>query len=139
MIILDTNVVSELTAPEPASNVVAWLASQTETDLYITSVNEAELLAGAERLPVGRRRNDIMAANKRIINEVLGGRVLLFDRDAASFYAVISAERERIGRPISDLDCMIAAIARAHGAIVATRDTDGFVDCGIQVVNPWEN
>ncbi len=137
MIILDTNVVSELTAFEPAQSVVAWFARQIETDLYITSVNEAELLAGSERLPAGRRRSALVAANERIINEVLGGRVLFFDRGAARMYAVVLAERERIGRPISELDCMIAAIARANDAVVATRDLYGFDNCGVEVINPW--
>ena len=139
MIILDTNVVSELSAPEPAPIVLAWFARQVETDLYITSVNEAELLAGSERMPHGRRRNETIAANARIIDGTLRGRVLSFDRDAARHYAEIRAHRERIGRPISEMDCMIAAIARANGAAVATRDAGGFADCGIQAINPWEN
>ena len=137
MIILDTNVVSELTAPEPAQSVVAWFARQIETDLYITSVNEAELLAGSERLPAGRRRSALVAANLK--NHQLKSWVegSVFDRGAARMYAVVLAERERIGRLISELDCMIAAIARANGAVVATRDLYGFVNCGVEVVNPW--
>ena len=139
MIILDTNVVSELTSFEPAADVVAWLSKQVETELFITSVNEAELSFGVERLPGGRRRNDLATANERIINGLLGGRVLVFDRVAAGMYAVILANRERIGRPIGELDCMIAAIARAHGATVATRDMYGFENCGVEVVNPWSD
>ena len=139
MIILDTNVVSELTSFEPAANVVAWLSKQVETELFITSVNEAELSFGVERLPGGRRRNDLATANERIINGLLGGRVLVFDRAVAGMYAVILANRERIGLPIGELDCMVAAIARVHGATVATRDMYGFENCGVEVVNPWSD
>lgn len=139
MIILDTNVVSELSAPVPSPNVIAWIASQPATDLYITSVIEAEILAGSERMPQGRRRSQVAAANARVINEVLGGRVLPFDRNAARHYAQIRAHRERIGHPIGRMDCMIAAIAQAHQAAVATRDTGGFAHCGIPLINPWQN
>ena len=138
MIILDTNVVSELSAPEPAPSVVAWIAGQPATDLYITAIVEAEILAGSERMPHGRRRNEVIAANARIIDQFLDGRVLPFDRNAAQHYAEIRARRERTGRPISEMDCLIAAIARANGAAVATRDARGFADCGIAVINPWE-
>lgn len=139
MTILDTNVVSELSNPEPDPNVLAWFARQTKTDLYITSVTEAKLLADTERMPQGRRRNEMIAANARTIDETLEERVLPFGRNAARHYAEIRAHRERIGRPISEMDCMIAAIARVNGAAVATRDAGGFADCGIQAINPWEN
>lgn len=139
MIILDTNVVSELSTPEPDPNVVAWITRQPATDLYLTSVIEAEILAGIERMPQGRRRNQVVAANNRIINEILGGRVLPFDRNAARHYAQIRAHRERIGHPISRMDCMIAATARANHAAVATRDANGFAGCGIPIINPWQN
>ena len=131
--------VSELSAPDPTPHVIAWVASQPETELYITSVNEAELLAGSTSMPVGRRRDEVVAINTRIIEEVLGGRVLPFDREAARHYAEIKSARDRIGRRIQYLDCMIAAIARVHGASVATRDTGGFENCGIEVIDPWES
>lgn len=139
MIILDTNVVSELSAPDPAPRVVAWVANQPEADLYITAVNEVELLAGSSSMPAGRRRNEVVALNAKIIEEVLGGRVLSFDREAARQYAQIKTTRDRIGRRIQYMDCMIAAIARAHGAAVATRDISGFENCGIEIINPWES
>lgn len=110
--------------------------------MYITSVNEAELLFGVERLPAGRRRDAIALANDRVISEVFGERILPFDRAAVRAYAEIRVARERAGRPFGEnmhRDCMIAAIARVNGASVATRDTGGFDDCGIQVINPWAN
>ena len=137
MITLDTNVVSELTSDHPAQNVVAWFARQARIDLYITAITEAELLFGAENLPIGPQRSALAAGDERMINEVLGGRVLLFDRKAARHYAEIRATRERLGHRIGYMDCMIAAIARANGAAVATRDTGGFENCGVEVINPW--
>lgn len=139
MIVLDTNVASELSKANPDVSVLAWLARQSPPDLYLTAVSEAELGYGLAKLPDGRRRNAVAAGNDRVINEILEGRVLSFDRDAAWHYAEIRAHRERIGRPIGEMDCMIAAIARANGAAVATRDAGGFADCGIQAINPWEN
>ena len=139
MIILDTNVVSELGKTNPDSSVLAWFARQPLSDVYLTAVSEAELGYGVANMPNGRRRNAVAAGNARVINEILEGRVLSFDRDAAWHYAEIRAHRERIGRPIGEMDCMIAAIARVNGAAVATRDAGGFADCGIQAINPWEN
>ena len=137
MIILDTNVVSELTKAEPNPSVAAWFARQLAAEVYITSVTEAELWAGSETLPQGRRRRQLEEANVRIVNEVIGGRVLPFNRAAARMYAVILAHRNAIGRPINKSDCMIAAIARSRDAAVATRDVRGFQHCGIEVINPW--
>ena len=139
MIVLDTNVASELSKANPDVSVLAWLARQSPPDLYLTAVSEAELGYGLAKLPDGRRRNAVAAGNDRVINEILEGRVLPFGRNAARHYAEIRAHRERIGRPISEMDCMIAAIARANGAAIATRDAGGFADCGIQAINPWEN
>ena len=137
MIVLDTNVISELTKNQPAPIVLAWFDRQRDAELCIASVTEAELWAGSEILPRGRRRSELEEANVRIINEVVGGRVLPFNRAAARMYAVILAHRNAIGRPINKSDCMIAAIARVNDATVATRDIGGFQHCGIEVVNPW--
>ena len=134
---MDTNVVSELTSDRPDANVLAWFAKQKKSDFFITAITEAELLFGVENLPFGSYRDALLAGDRRMVDEVLGGRVLSFDRQAARYYAEIRAVRERLGRRISHLDCMIAAIARVHGATVATRDVGGFRNCGIDVVNPW--
>ncbi len=138
MIVLDTNVASELSKANPAPQVAAWFTRQPLSEIYLTVVSEAELLYGIERMPEGRRRNRLAEEDERLIDWYLGGRVLLYDRSAARAYAEIRVARERSGRPIGELDCMIAAIARVNGATVATRDTGGFEDCGVDIINPWE-
>lgn len=138
MIILDTNVASELGKSNPSFNVLFWIARQLDTDLYTTAVNVAEMLYGTERLPDSRRRNELAASDDRVVNEILNGRVLPFDSAAARAYAEIRAARDRSGQPIGTRDCMIAAIARVNGASVATRDTGGFENCGVEIINPWE-
>ena len=139
MIVLDTNVTTEVGKSNPNQNVMDWFANQNLIDLYITVANEAELRYGVEKLPVGRRRNEVAATNDRIIDQVLGGRVLPFNRESARAYGEIRAGRERAGHSIQDRDCMIAAVARVNGAFVATRDTRGFENCGIEVIDPWES
>ena len=137
MIILDTNVVSELTRPAPGSAVVGWVRRQAATNLFLTAVTEAELRYGVEILPAGRRRNAILTEVEGVIGEDFAGRILPFDTDAARSYALIVAARRAAGAPISQSDAQIAAIARSRGATVATRDAGGFSGCGIEVINPW--
>lgn len=139
MKILDTNVVSELTRPIPNTNVLEWVAQQPPEELYITAITEAELRFGVELLYPGRRRSELEAAMLRMVNTCFAGRILPFKSSAAPIYAEIRAARRLVGRAIKELDCMIAAIARVHGATVATRDLYGFENCGVEVVNPWGN
>ncbi len=138
MIVLDTNVLSELLRPIPAPRVEEWLAAQDGASVYFTSVGEAELRYGVAILPAGRRRTTIGAAIDDILDEDFRDRILPFDREAARAYAAIAAERRAAGRPISQFDCQIAAIARAHGASVATRNTGDYEGCGVAVIDPWE-
>ena len=137
MIILDTNVVSELMKRTPAPPVVRWVARQPATSLYTTSITEAEILHGVMRLPAGKRRNSLLAAAEAMFSEDFARRVLPFGGDAARAYATISAQRRRAGRPISHFDAQIAAIGRSARAAVATRNTTDFEDCGVTVINPW--
>ena len=137
MIVFDTNVVSELMLPEPGSIVLDWAARQPVHRLFLSSVSEAELRYGIEILPVGQRRERLLAALERILRDGFAGRVLPFDRAAAHAYAMIAAARRAAGRPINHADCQIAAIAHSRGASVATRDVNDFEGCGIEVVNPW--
>lgn len=137
MIVIDTNVVSELMRPSPDSSVVDWVARQAAPDLHLSAVTEAELRYGAAILPKGRRRDGLLENIEGMLREDFGGRVIPFESFAAKAYAVIAAERRAAGRPISHPDCQIAAIARALGASVATRDMGGFEGCGIEVINPW--
>jgi predicted nucleic acid-binding protein len=103
-----------------------------------TTITQADLLNGIEILPAGKRRPGLVAAVERILSDEFDGRILPFDENAASAFALLVASRDRVGRPISQLDAMIAAIARSRRCAVATRNTAGFEHCRTRVVNPWE-
>lgn len=137
MIILDTNVISELLRPEPAKQVERWLAAQDGAQVYFTTIGEAELRHGVAILPAGKRRNALTAAIEGLLDEDFRDRVLPFDRAAALSYASIAAARRAAGRPISQFDCQIAAIALEHKAAVATRNTSDYEGCGVELINPW--
>ena len=137
MIVLDTNVVSELMRPSPSSNVVDWVAGQAAPNLYLSTISEAELRYGVAIAPAGERRNRLLAEVEGMLQEDFAGRILPFDGAAAQAYAVIAAARRAAGRPVNHADCQIAAIARCRGASMATRDVDDFEGCGIDVINPW--
>ena len=136
MILLDTNVLSELMRPAPAEPVLAWMRRQSAAELYVSSISYAEILYGIDLLSEGKRRRALAEQARGMFTEDFGGRMLSFDPAAAPAYAAITSGRRRAGDPILPLDAMIAAIARAHGAAVATRDRD-LNGCGIPVINPW--
>ena len=137
MIILDTNVLSELLRPQPAKQVERWLAAQDGTKIYFTTTGEAELRHGVALLPAGKRRNALTRAIDGLLDEDLRDRILPFDRAAARAYATLAAARRATGRPISQFDCQIAAIAHAREATVATRNTGDYEGCGIELIDPW--
>jgi toxin FitB len=137
MMILDTNVLSELMRPRPSPRVVAWVTSQPVTELYTTSITEAEIFYGIELLTKGKRRDQLMAAAEAMFAEDLGGRIFEFESAAARVFAKIAAHRRVLGRPISHADAQIAAIAQVRGAKLATRNVADFKDCGLYVVDPW--
>ena len=138
MIVLDTNVVSELMRGTPDRQVVAWVAGQPAAGLFTTSITQAEILHGIMLLPAGKRRTAIAQAAEAMFDEDFDGRVLAFGSEAAQPYAQIATARRRSGRPIAHFDAQIAAIAYAAGASVATRNTADFDGCGVRVMNPWE-
>ena len=138
MIVLDTNVISELMRPEPDAGVLAWVAGQPRAMLYATSISQAEILSGIAMLPEGRRRTALGAAAEAIFAEDLAGRILPFDSAACIHYARIVSKRRAAGSPIDAFDAMIAATTLAAGASVATRDTNGFEGCGVAVIDPWK-
>lgn len=138
MILLDTNVLSELMKAAPAESVVRWFSTQPATSLYTTSITQAEVLHGILLLPPGRRRSAFEAAADAMFEEEFAGRILPFGSDAAHPYARIAAKRRRAGRPISHFDAQIAAIAHSAGAAVASRNVADFDGCGLEVINPWE-
>jgi len=137
MILLDTNVVSELMRPAPSEAVLAWFAAQDAADLYLSAIGEAELRRGAAMLPAGSRHDQLMAAIDAMITEDFAGRILPFDSNAAQAFVLVFLERRAAGRPISFADGQIAATARAQGAAIATRNTADFAGCDIAVIDPW--
>lgn len=138
MIILDTNVISELARIDPEPDVVTWLDSLPAAEVATTAITVAELLYGVARLPDGRRRAALAETIDALINEDFRGRVEPFDALAAEQYAVVVVGREKKGRPISTADAQIAAICRVHGATLATRNAGDFTDTGIGLINPWD-
>ena len=138
MIVLDTNVISELMAPKPDASVERWIAARPSSALYTTSITQAEILFGVRLLAKGKRRDEVEAAAEAMFDRVFADRLLTFGRDAARAYARIAAERRRRGKPIAALDAQIAAIARAAGASLATRNIADFAGCGIGLENPWD-
>jgi hypothetical protein len=137
MVILDTNVLSELMNPSPSPNVFRWIQYQALIGLFTTAVTQAEILYGVELLPKGKRRTALETAVETTFEEDFVDRILPFDSNAARLYSVIAASRRKIGRPMGELDTQIAAIAASCGAVVATRDIAGFEHCGVTLVNPW--
>jgi hypothetical protein len=138
MIVLDTNVVSELMKPAPAAAVVRWVAAQSASSLCTTSITQAEILHGIMLLPAGRRRRAIESAAEAMFRQDFAGRVLSFGSDAAVHYARIAVERRRAGRPIAHFDAQIAAIARENRAAIATRNVADLEGCGVKIINPWD-
>jgi toxin FitB len=137
VIVLDTNVVSELMRREPDRAVVEWVDRQPGDDVWLTSVTLAELLYRIGRLPAGRRRSELADQLDAMVAEDLSGRITAFDAIAAAHYADIVVGCERSGRPIGAADAQIVAICRSHDAQLATRNVADFVDTGVDVVNPW--
>ena len=138
MFILDTNVLSAIMSARPAPEVAAWIAGQPDAALFTTTISQAEILAGLAVMPEGRRRDALETAAQAIFADDFNGRVLPFDAAAAATYADIFAARRRVGRSTAPLDLMIAAVARANGAGVVTRDIGGFEDCGVPLIDPWQ-
>lgn len=138
MIVLDTNVVSELMRPEPASTVLAWLREQPGDDLYTTAITVAEIRYGIARLPDGRRRAALDQAAREIF-AAFPDQVLAFDLAAADAYTDVVAHRDDLGAPIDGFDAQIAAICRTQAAVLATRNVKVFVDTGIRITNPWQD
>ena len=138
MILLDTNVVSELIRPNPNPKVEAWLAEQYSANVFLSVISEAELRYGVAILPAGMRRDSLAAEIEGVLCEDFAGRILTFDSESARAYTVIAADRRAAGLPIHHADCQIAATARARGAKIATRNVADFHRCGVDVINPWK-
>ncbi len=139
MIILDTNVVSELSKPKASDKVVGWFDLQSSTMFHFTSIGLAEVLSGLVVMPDGKRKSLLSAAMDELIAALFGPRILPFDAAAAREHAEIVRMAHVAGRPLPYADAQIAAIARANKFAIATRDAAPFLAAGIEVINPWEN
>ncbi len=139
MIVIDTNVLSELMKAVPNPKVKGWAKAQRLGNLFTTTITQAEILYGIDLLPTGRRREALQVAAVGLFEEDFSGRLLSFDSEAARAFAEIALRRRQVGRPISQFDAQIAAIARSRGACLATRNVTDFEGCGIELVNPWED
>jgi len=137
MLVIDTNVASELMRPSPTPGVAAWIAERDASAMYLTAVSEAELRFGVGILPEGRRRTALEAAMRRWLEIGFADRILPFDSAAARAYAAIAVDRRSSGRPIGNADCQIAAISRSRGASLVTRNVRDFEGTGIDVLDPW--
>jgi hypothetical protein len=138
VIVLDTNVISELSRRVPDPGVLSWLDSLAVSDVATTAITAAELRYGVARLPDGRRKRELTGMIEGILTEDFHGRVLPFDERSSVQYADIVAGRGRVGRPIGVADAQIAAVCRDLNAILATRNTADFEETGIELINPCE-
>jgi hypothetical protein len=140
VILLDTNVLSELMRPKPDPNVVRWLDAWLEWDVWISAVTVAEIRLGISLLSAGKRKKLLQDLAEQMFQEDFPGRCLPFDCEAAGEYALIVSERNRKGHPISVEDAQIASIARTADLKLATRNTKDFTDItGLKLVDPWKD
>jgi len=138
MIVVDTNIISELMKHSPSPAVAAWIDQQNITQLFITTVTIAEIAYGLHALPEGNRRQLLECAFNQAVLEAFSHRILPFDEEAAHCYGKIMGQRKKLGRPLGALDGQIASIAYMQRSTIATRNTRDFSDCGLQLVNPFE-
>lgn len=137
MIVLDTNVVSEILRPRPDAGVLVWFDERQPDQLWLTAVIAAELMYGVARLPDGARKQQFVQAVAKMLDQDFAGRILAFDVGAAAVYAEMTARRERAGRPVAMADAQIAATCLLHGATLATRNQKHFEGLGLTLLDPW--
>ena len=138
MLMLDTNMLSEIMRSEPERKVADWIVRQPSDELFTAAVCQAEILSGLAVMPNGRRRAELEEAARAMFADDFAGRVLPFDTEAAAAYAEVFAVRRKAGRPSGTIDLMLAAIARVRGASVVTRNVADFEGVGVAIVNPWD-
>ena len=138
MLMLDTNMLSEMMRSEPERKVADWIMRQPSDELFTAAVCQAEILSGLAVMPSGRRRAELEEAAHAMFTDDFGGRVLPFDTEAAVAYAEVFAARRKAGRPSGTVDLMLAAIARVRGASVVTRNVADFEGVGVAIVNPCD-
>jgi predicted nucleic acid-binding protein len=138
MIILDTNVVSELMKSVPSQTCLEWFSGQVSDHLYMTSITVAEVIYGHHLLPQGKRHTELERVFELVVQEAFSSRLLPFDDTAAHVYGEIMAKSKYKGKPMSTSDGQIAAIAMAHKFYLATRNTKDFQACGVPLINPFD-
>ena len=137
MILLDTNVVSEMMRATPEPAVLRWMNGHPSSLVHLSTVSIAEITYGIRILPEGRRRHDLQHRFDRFVTTAFSERLIDFDREAALQYGEIMASRREIGRPMNVVDGQIAAVARSRGCALATRNTTDFEDCDLELIDPW--
>ena len=138
MILLDTNVISEPLKLTGDASVLSWIDAQIIETLYLSAISLAELRFGMAVLPPGKRKDTLQSSFEQRILPLFAGRILPFDAAASEAYALLRALAREDGKAIAAADGYIAATAKAHGLIVATRDTTPFEAAGLTVINPWQ-
>lgn len=137
MILLDTNVLSALMQVAPDEAVARWLDQQPRESIWITTITLMEIRAGLQAMPASRKRSALSNALAVLLGEKIQGRIAVFDIPAAEEAAELMARRKLKGRPVDSRDTMIAGIAQASRATLATRNTAHFSDLSVPIVNPW--
>ncbi len=137
MIILDTNVISEPLKPRPDAAVLRWLDRQSPATLYVTTISQAELLAGVAALPAGKRRTELRKVVEKGLTSLFANRILPFGERSAEAYAQVVTTANGAGNPIDFADAAIGAIAVEHNFILATRNVGDFKGTSVKLLNPW--
>lgn len=138
MIILDTNVISELMKDEPAEIVFAWFDQYQPKEIFTTSITMAEILNRLPSMADGNRKEQLSIKADLLFSVDFKGQILPFEEKSAVYFAEFSANRKIKGKPVTFPDAQIAAICKQHKAMLATRNTKDFINCGIEIENPWQ-
>ena len=137
MIVIDTNIISEVMKPSPSLAVLKWLNQQNSNSLFVSTITLGEIEYGSRILPSGKRRSELKERFEQFIFQAFRQRILVFDEAAARSYGEVMGHRKDLGRPMSVPDGQIAAIARSKGFAIATRNTSDFEECGFDLFNPF--
>jgi predicted nucleic acid-binding protein len=137
MTLLDTNVLSEVMQLRPEPAVMAWINAEEPEELWTCAIVVAEVLSGLDLMPAGKRQQQLREKAESMFSTLFADRILPFDEAAARVYGAVLRTRRSLGRPIDEMDALIAATALAHGSALATRNISDFEGTGIALVNPW--
>jgi predicted nucleic acid-binding protein len=137
VIVIDTNVISEVMKPSPSLAVLEWLNQQNSNSLFVSTITLGEIEYGLRILPAGKRRHDLKERFEQFMFQAFRQRILVFDEAASRSYGEVMGHRKELGSPMSIPDGQIAAIARSKGFAIATRNTSDFEECGVDLFNPF--